>query len=104
MMDETKAEFTKSGHRKRASYSTVCSWVMEAWKEVSSDVIKNGFIKAGIIDGDSSTLSKDITELTLHESDDDSDSELQPSNLEPLHVDDDDDEMMGDEFNGFDDV
>lgn len=35
---------------RRASYSTVCQWVLEAWNAVLDTAIIDGFIKANIVD------------------------------------------------------
>jgi hypothetical protein len=43
-----KAEYTKSGHRKRASYSLVAEWVSESWQEVPDDLISRSFLECGL--------------------------------------------------------
>lgn len=40
-LDETS--FTATGRMRRASYSTVCQWVLEAWNAVPDTAIMNGF-------------------------------------------------------------
>ena len=47
-MKEGVHEFTKSKKMKRASYSTVCHWIVQSWKNVSEETIKNGFKKSKI--------------------------------------------------------
>lgn len=69
-------EYTKSGNMKRASYSEICKWIGEAWQEVPSSTIKNGFNKTTInffnsdqIDNDDyETESED--DLLIEESED----------------------------------
>lgn len=53
--------FTKSGKMRRASYSTVCNWIVKSWSEITPECIKNGFRKAGLCD---------YNDLNLNESDD----------------------------------
>src|SRR5438105_3689037 len=49
IMDEELAEFTKSGNRKKAPLSTICTWIVDSWKEIDHRIIKAGFQKARII-------------------------------------------------------
>ena len=48
-MNQDKKEFTKSGRRKRATYAEVCKWVIDSWNYITSDTIRNGFKKPGLI-------------------------------------------------------
>lgn len=41
--------FTKSGRQRRASYATICEWIVHAWANVSADTVVRAFAKAGII-------------------------------------------------------
>ncbi len=38
---------TRGGRRKRASYSLVARWVLEAWNGISRELIQNAFICCG---------------------------------------------------------
>ncbi len=72
--------YTKSGSMKRASYAEVCKWIVESWKEVTVDCVKNGFRKAMIC----YYLTDDITDLESNEStsgDDSTEEELEPQTL-----------------------
>ncbi|CAG8706548.1 21812_t:CDS:2 [Gigaspora rosea] len=40
--------FTKKGNLKRAGLNTVCCWVLDAWNEISKDIIIRAFKKCGI--------------------------------------------------------
>ena len=44
--EETQAEYTKSGRRKRPHLEVVSEWVRKSFEDVSIDCIKNGFRKA----------------------------------------------------------
>ena len=39
----------KSGRQRRASYATVCRWIVDAWTNVSAGTVVQTFAKAGII-------------------------------------------------------
>lgn len=49
-MTTGEKSFTATGRMRRASYSTVCQWVLQAWNAVPDTAIINGFIKANIVD------------------------------------------------------
>lgn len=49
-MSDGEHSFTKTGRMRRASYAEVCDWVAEAWNDVKSETIRNGFGKANIIE------------------------------------------------------
>lgn len=49
-MTTGEKSFTATGRMRRASYSTVCQWVLVAWNAVPDTAIINGFIKASIVD------------------------------------------------------
>lgn len=46
MQDETKAQYTKGGRRKRCSYEEVASMVHDSFYSIEAETIQNGFIKA----------------------------------------------------------
>ena len=48
-MANGKAEFTKTGKRRRASYEMITGWVAEAWKKVEGVQILKGFQENGYI-------------------------------------------------------
>ena len=41
--------FTKTGKQRRASYATICQWIVDAWAKVSVSTVFRAFSKAGII-------------------------------------------------------
>lgn len=47
-MSSGEHTFTAAGNQRRASYSLICNWIVESWKEVPATAITNGFRKAGI--------------------------------------------------------
>ena len=47
-MIEGQKSFTAGGNIKAAPLSTVCSWVIESWKELSQDMVSRSFKKCGI--------------------------------------------------------
>ena len=47
-MDDSEISLTKVGKRRKASFSTVCEWILKAWHDIPPKVIKNGFAKAEI--------------------------------------------------------
>lgn len=47
MMDGEKT-YTKGGNVRQASLDTVCSWVLEAWNSINSDIVQKSFKKCGI--------------------------------------------------------
>jgi hypothetical protein len=49
--------FTKSGKMRRASYVDVCNWIVDSWKEVTPECIKNGFKRGKLHDYDSHSSS-----------------------------------------------
>lgn len=48
-MTEGEHSFTKGGRQCRASYATVCHWIVDAWANVSAGTVVRAFAKAGII-------------------------------------------------------
>lgn len=47
-MTEELKEYTKNGRMKRASYTTVCEWIADSWKNISAKTVIKGFRKAGL--------------------------------------------------------
>jgi hypothetical protein len=95
--------FTKSGIMRRASYAEVCNWIIESWKDITTDCIRNGFKKASICDYSPNQNEEcDDYEGTTEEELSDSESETQelPLNLinlfETFMIESDED------FDGFD--
>lgn len=41
---------TKSGNQKRPSYKIICEWIIRSWKQITPQIVKNGFRKAYIRD------------------------------------------------------
>lgn len=48
-MTDGEHTFTKSGRQRRASYATICQWIVDAWAKVSALTVVRAFVKAGII-------------------------------------------------------
>ncbi|KAE8291386.1 Pogo transposable element with KRAB domain [Larimichthys crocea] len=48
-MTDGDHSFTKSGRQRRASYATVCGWIVDASANVSTGTVVRAFAKAGII-------------------------------------------------------
>ena len=44
----TDGEFTAAGNRRRASYKQVAEWVLKAWEDIPTDLIKKSFSLCGI--------------------------------------------------------
>ncbi|CAI9731885.1 pogo transposable element with KRAB domain [Octopus vulgaris] len=44
-----KKSFTKTGHMRRASFTQVCQWILNAWSYVKTSTITNGFRKAELL-------------------------------------------------------
>ena len=65
MQDETKAQYTKGGRRKRCSYEEVASMVHDSFYSIEAETIQNGFIKALERDPD----DEDIDEMEIQELD-----------------------------------
>ena len=45
---EFAATYTRGGKRQRASYVTMCEWILQAWDDVPVSAIRNWFLKAGL--------------------------------------------------------
>lgn len=63
-MTEGEHTFTKTGRQRRATYATICQWIVDAWAKISVSTVVRAFTKAGI-----------ITELPGNSNDTDSDSD-----------------------------
>uniref|UniRef100_A0A669DWZ2 HTH CENPB-type domain-containing protein n=1 Tax=Oreochromis niloticus TaxID=8128 RepID=A0A669DWZ2_ORENI len=48
-MTDGDHSFTKSGRQRRASYATICQWIVDAWANMSAGTVVRAFAKAGII-------------------------------------------------------
>ncbi|XP_013880698.1 uncharacterized protein LOC106529748 [Austrofundulus limnaeus] len=60
-MTEGEHTFTKTGRQRRATYATICQWIVNAWADISDSTVVRAFKKAGI-----------VTELTDNNRDTDS--------------------------------
>ena len=97
---------TKGGNRRQASFSEVCRWIVDVWKEVTPETIKNGFKKAGIESYVSSVEIGPLENLQTDpnmSSDSESSSEKDYSDtVVHMEIDEEsDDELVGDLFDGF---
>ncbi|KAK6299839.1 hypothetical protein J4Q44_G00298720 [Coregonus suidteri] len=48
-MTEGEHTFTKTGRQRRATYATICQWIVDAWADISVSTVVKAFTKAGII-------------------------------------------------------
>ncbi len=48
-MTEGVHTFTKTGRQRRASYATICQWILDAWAKISVSSVVQAFMGAGII-------------------------------------------------------
>lgn len=88
-MTEGDHSFTKSGRQRRASYATVCQWIVDAWANMSAGTVVRAFGKAGIISEEP------------HGTDSDSDSEeSEPARLDLAQLFDS--ETEDEDFDGLD--
>ncbi|KAK7910104.1 hypothetical protein WMY93_014788 [Mugilogobius chulae] len=69
-MTEGEHTFTKTGRQRRASYATICQWIVDAWAKVSVSTVVRAFRKAGIIselpgegEGNDTDLDNDETDV-----------------------------------------
>ncbi|KAF4792221.1 hypothetical protein TURU_123173 [Turdus rufiventris] len=97
-MMEGEHSYTNTRRLPRASYATVCNWILDAWGEVTATTIIRGFAKADIIPGLTSNAIES-TESDNSDSEDTGDTGL--GSLDPtiaqLLISDTEDE----EFDGF---
>ena len=74
-MTEGEHTFTKTGRQRRATYATICQWIVNAWADISISTVVRAFRKAGC-----------VTELPDISSDTDSDNgdfdEMEPGMLD----------------------
>lgn len=47
-MTEGEHSFTKTMRQQRASYATICRWIVDAWATIPASLIARAFVKAGI--------------------------------------------------------
>jgi hypothetical protein len=86
---------------RRASYVDVCNWIVDSWKEVTPECIKNGFKRGKLHDYDSHSSSLSNEFDIDSDFSDSSDEELDPNLveygdiLEAFHIESDE------EFDGF---
>ncbi|KAF4794059.1 hypothetical protein TURU_105362 [Turdus rufiventris] len=97
-MMEGEHSFTKTGRQCRASYATVCQWIVDAWHKVSARTVIQGFARADIIPG----MTSDSIESTKTDDSDDEDtgdtgSGLLNAAIAQLIISD----MEDEEFEGF---
>ncbi|XP_072769637.1 pogo transposable element with KRAB domain [Nerophis lumbriciformis] len=63
-MTDGEHSFTRTGRQRRASYATICQWIVDAWAKVSISSVVRAFTRAGLIAGQ-------LTDSTETDSDDD---------------------------------
>ena len=51
-LDHGEEDFTRTGKRRRASYEMIASWVEEAWRHITPELILKGFRECGYIQWD----------------------------------------------------
>ncbi|CAG8719992.1 11653_t:CDS:1, partial [Gigaspora rosea] len=85
---------TEKGNLKRADLNTVCRWVLNAWEDISEDIIIRSFKKCGI----SNCLSGSEDHL-IYESDEDSEEEDSDENDKDSDENDDSDEYEDENSN-----
>ena len=64
-MTEGEHTFTKTVRQRRASYASICRWIVDAWADISVSTVVRAFTKAGIITelpGNSSDTNSDNDE------------------------------------------
>ncbi|KAJ8349892.1 hypothetical protein SKAU_G00250220 [Synaphobranchus kaupii] len=90
-MTEGEHTFTKTGRQRRATYATICQWIVDAWADISVSTVVRAFTKAGI-----------ITELPGNSSDTDSDNdEREPGMLDAVLAKLFNSDTEEEEFDGF---
>jgi hypothetical protein len=69
MVKDEEHTFTKNNKQRRASYSLVCKWIVDCWKEITPECIKNGFRKSGIqtYDGMDTIMEEETREIDMGE-------------------------------------
>ncbi|KAF4787594.1 pogo transposable element with KRAB domain-like protein [Turdus rufiventris] len=97
-MVEGEHSFTKTGRLHRASYATVCQWIVDAWHKVSTRTVIRGFTKADIISGlTSNSVESTETDDSDNEDTGDTGSGLLDAATTQLMISD----MEDEEFKGF---
>ncbi|KAK6320151.1 hypothetical protein J4Q44_G00092580 [Coregonus suidteri] len=90
-MTEGEHMFTKTGRQRRATYATICQWIVDAWADISVSTVVKAFTKAGI-----------ISELPGNSSDTDSDNdEREPGRLDAVVAQLFNSDTEEEEFEGF---
>ena len=90
-MTEGEHTFTKTGRQRRATYATICQWIVDAWADISVSTVVRAFTKAGI-----------ISELPGNSSDTDSDNdEREPGRLDAVVAQLFNSDTEEEEFEGF---
>ncbi|KAA8589771.1 hypothetical protein FQN60_013136 [Etheostoma spectabile] len=69
-MTEGEHTFTNTGRQRRATYATICQWIVDAWAKVSVSTVVRASTKAGM-----------ITELPANSNDTDSDNDERDSDI-----------------------
>jgi len=65
-MANEEFSLTKGGNLRKPSYKIICEWIIQAWKEIPTEMVKKSFLKCGI----SNEMNGQQDNL-LYESDDD---------------------------------
>ncbi|TWW73483.1 hypothetical protein D4764_15G0008770 [Takifugu flavidus] len=92
-MTEGEHTFTKTGRQRRATYVTICQWIVNAWADISVSTVVRAFRKAGIV-----TEMPDNTSNT--DPDDDFD-ETEPAMLDAVFAQLFNSDTEEEEFEGF---
>ena len=88
---EGEHTFTKTGRQRRASYATICQWIVDARADITVSTVVQAFTKAGI-----------ITELPCNSSDTDSDNdEMEPGMFDAVLAQLSNSDTEEEEFKGF---
>ncbi|CAG8857548.1 7560_t:CDS:1, partial [Gigaspora margarita] len=91
-MSNGSNSLTEKGNLKRTNLNTVCRWVLNAWEDISEDIIIRSFKKCGI----SNCLSGSEDHL-IYELDEDSEEEDSDENDEDSVENDEDSDEYEDE-------
>ena len=90
-MTEGEQTFTKTGRQRRATYATICQWIVDAWADISVTTVVRAFRKAGIVTGLPDNSSDDT----------DSDDEMEPGTLDAVLAQLFNSDTEEEEFEGF---
>ncbi|KAF4804907.1 hypothetical protein TURU_003861 [Turdus rufiventris] len=101
-MVEGEHSYTTTGRLRRASYATVCHWILDAWSKVTPATIIQGFTRADIIPGFNTSDGIESAEADDSEDEDtgDTGSGLLDVATAQLMISDTEDEDFGG-FKGF---